>query len=169
MGGLSQDPRRRERQLANLKRGAQPAPNGNRFRVSHGAYAKVVRERGDAKVREIFDALAEDAPLRAADGELPAADGVAVRLLAECLCRLDSVSAYLTDHGLLNEDGQLRPAIEVERRLRLEAADHADSLGLSPRSRARLGFDLARAQHFDLAQRWADEDDDVIEAEVSGA
>lgn len=165
---LSRDPAARERQLANLKRGGHlPAPPAaNRRAVSHGGYAEIATERLDAKAREVFAALSADAPVRDAAGELPAADAVSVRLLAECLCRLDDVGAHLRDRGLFDDEGAMRPAVELERRLRLEAADHADSLAMSPRSRARLGVDTARA--FDLAQHWA-EGEDVIEGEASDA
>lgn len=152
---LSRDPDARRRQLANLRPGAMTAPPGNRRAVKHGAYAAVVRERLEAKSREVYEALAADAPLRGPDGELPAADAVAVRLLAEALCRLDDVSAHLRDRGLTDEDGAVRPAVELESRLRREAADHADALGMTPRSRARLGLDVARG--FDLATAWSEE------------
>jgi hypothetical protein len=67
--------------------------------VTHGGYAAVVRERLDVKVREVYEALAADAPLRDPDGELPRADAVVVSLFAECLCRLEDVRADVRDHG----------------------------------------------------------------------
>jgi hypothetical protein len=84
---------------------------------------------------------------------LPAADSVTVALLAQALCRLEDVGAYLTNHGLLDGDGQVRAAVDIERRLRLEAADHAAAMGMNPAARMRLGLDLVR-QH-DLAQEMA--------------
>lgn len=169
MSPTSDNPAARARQLANLKRGGNPAPVGNQRRRTHGAYAAVAADRLDAKVREVFDALAADAPLRAEDGGLPAADAAAVRLAAEVLCRVDSVSEYLTRRGIEDADGGLRTTVlELESRLRNEAADRLDALGLSPRARARLGLDVARAQSFDLAQHWAGEDDsEVIDGEVT--
>ena len=48
--------------------------------------------------------------------------------------------------------------------------DLLDRLGMTPRARAALGLDLARATRFDLAQQWAaDSDGDVIEIEVNDA
>jgi hypothetical protein len=136
--------RRNPNSLANL-RNAPAAPSGNRRALTHGGYATVARERLDAKVQEVFDALAADAPLRDADGSLPRADAALVRLLAECLCRLEDVSANVREFGLRDQKTkEVRPAVEVEMRLRREAADHLDALGMSPRSRARLGLDLAR-------------------------
>jgi hypothetical protein len=169
VGGLSRKPAARARQLANLKRGDNPAAAGNRHRVTHGAYARVAADRLDRKAREVFDALAADAPLRE-DGELPAADGAAVRLAADVLCRLDDLSGWLRDHGWLDAGGQPREGLlDLERRLRAEAADHLDALGCTPRSRARLGLDVARAAGFDLAQRWADAADTIDGEEAAGA
>ena len=69
-----------------------------------------------------------------------------MRLAAEALCRLDSVGDYLARRGIEDADGELRTSVlDVEARLRREAADHLDALGMSPRSRVRLGLDLVRA------------------------
>lgn len=164
MSPLSDDPRRRQRQLANLQRGGgRPASVEHRPALRHGAYAAIAGDRLEAKARDVFDALAADAPLRATDGGLPAADGAMVRLAAEALCRLDNVTDYLARRGIEDGRGELRTAVlDVEARLRREAADHLDALGCSPRSRAKLGLDVARAATIDLARHWADED--VIES-----
>jgi hypothetical protein len=71
---LSTDPERRSRQLATLQPGRGAAGVGNRRTVKHGAYARVSKAELELKTRELFDALAEDAPVRAADGGLPAHD-----------------------------------------------------------------------------------------------
>ena len=154
----SSDPRKRERQLANLRPGP-PAPAGNALARRHGGYAAIARERLEEKVLEVADALGSDLPLRDAAGGVPRADAVAVRLLSESLCRLDDVSAHLRDFGLFDQaTGEPRPALDLERRLRAETLDLAESLGLTPRSRAKLGLDLQRG--FDLAQHWAGEEAD---------
>lgn len=77
--------------------------------------------------------------------------------MAGCLCRLEDVSGHLRDRGLEDERGNLRPAVELEGRLRREAADHAAQLGMNPTARARLGLDVARGR--DLAMEWAEESD----------
>lgn len=141
---LSSDPAKRQRQLENLRRGGVN-PGGGRP-ATHGAYAVVARERLEQREADVFDALAVDAPLRNADGSLPAADAVAVRLLAECLARLDTIAAHLRDHGILDSEGNVKPVVEVEGRLRREAADHAEALGMTPRARAKIGMDLIRAE-----------------------
>jgi phage terminase small subunit len=146
---LSRDPDARERQLANLRPGAVTAPAGNTRAVSHGGYARIAQERLDAKAREIFDALASDAPVRVND-QLPAHDAAAFTLLTDLLCRLDTLRADIALQGMLVErgkrKGQVRPAVELEAKLRRDAADLLDRLGMTPASRARLGVDVKRAE-----------------------
>jgi hypothetical protein len=125
--------------------------------VTHGGYARVAAGRLDAKVTGVFAALAQDAPLRDGDGGLPAADTVAVRMLAECLCRLEDVTGHLRDFGALDQETrEVRPAVHVEAKLRREVADWLDALGMTPRARAALGLDLTRI--IDLASLWAEAD-----------
>lgn len=151
--------------LANL-RSAPAAPAGNSRHRTHGGYAALVPARVDLKQRELLDALAQDAPLRDTDGGLPRHDTVAVLMLAKALLRLEDVETFLTLRGVVDDKGRERPAVDLERRLRLEVADALDALGMTPRSRARLGLDVARAQAFDLAEHWAV---DVVDQEVPGA
>jgi len=155
-----------------VARSLPPAPKGNKLAVTHGAYAKVAPSRLDAKVREVFEAMASDAPVREADGGLPAADTVAVRLAAETLCRLEDVRAWIDQEGVFEKrrhkkaknlkNRQGRPktrrsrdpmrAVVMEDRLVRRLMDQLDSLGMTPRSRAKLGLDQAR--QFDLAREW---------------
>jgi len=165
--GLSRRPAARARQLANLTARPPAPPSGNQRARRHGGYSTIALARLDAKAREVFDALAADAPMRDAD-QLPAADAALVRLAAECMCRIDTVSAYLAAHGVLDDKGNVRPAAELEGRLRREAADYLDALGMTPRSRAKLGLDVARAQTFDLAEYWAAQDVAAERADVDG-
>ena len=149
---LSRDPAKRQRQFANL-RNAPAAPIGNHRHLIHGAYAAVATERIDARVRELFGALAEDSPVRADDGGLPAADALAVRLLAEVLCRLESIAEYLSRRGWEDENGQPRAVLDIEARLRAQALDLMRELGLTAAARVKLGLDLVRglsaAERFD--------------------
>lgn len=156
--GLSSDPEKRAKQLANLVPGAGAAGPGNTRTLSHGAYAAIARERLDAKMREVFDALAGDAPLREADGSLPAADALVVELLAETLCRRENLRGHLADYGWRDQETkEPRTALlDLERRLRKEAATYADQLGMTPRSRARLGLDLVRT--VDLSRAMSEPD-----------
>ena len=159
----------RGRQIARANlRNAPAAPPGNQRARVHGAYAAVAADRLEAKTRQVFDALAADAPVRAVDGGLPAEDSVIVRLLADCLCRLDSVGEFLTRRGWQDDDGQPRAVLDVEARLRGQALNLAVELGMTPRSRAALGLDLVRvataADALDehLAERYGD----AVEATV---
>ena len=154
---LSADPRKRARQLANLRPTPSAQP-GNRLAVQHGGYAAIARDRLEEKQRQVFDALSADAPLRDATDELPRHDGAQVALLAEVLCRLDDVNAYLAARGYLDERGNVRPAAELAGRMRREASDYLDALGMTPKSRAKLGLDLARTT--DLATAMSEPDDE---------
>jgi phage terminase small subunit len=116
----------------------------------------VVRQRLEAKAREVYEAIGEDLPLRGPDGGPHPGDTVPVRLLAEALCRLEDVTAHLRDRGLLDSEGSVRPAVDLERRLRAEVLDLCRELGLTPRSRAALGLDLARG--LDLATAMSERD-----------
>lgn len=141
---LSRDPDKRAKQLANL-RAAPPAPRGHRRAVTHGGYSIVGPLERDRKARDIFEALAADAPMRDDAGGLPAADTAVVSLFARCLVQLERVEADMGDHGWKDrESGDPRPVVELARRLRGEALDYAEALGMTPRSRAKLGLDLTR-------------------------
>jgi len=154
---LSSDPEKRARQLANL-RPAPAAPVGNHRTRRHGGYAQVSVERIEGRAREVFDALAADAPLRDEGGDLPAADQAAVHLLAQSLCRLEDVAGHLAATGWIDQrTGEPRQSVlDLEARLRREAAAMLDRLGMTPASRARLGLDLVRA--FDAASALSEPD-----------
>jgi hypothetical protein len=161
---LSSDPDKRARQLANL-RPAPAAPVGNHRTRRHGGYAQVSVERIEGRAREVFDALAADAPLRDEGGELPAVDHAAVHLLAQSLCRLEDVAGHLAATGWIDQrTGEPRQSVlDLEARLRREAASMLDRLGMTPASRARLGLDLVRV--FDAAGALS-EPDPVHRAEL---
>jgi hypothetical protein len=145
---MSTDPVKRDRQLANLRPGP-PAPPANGLAERHGAH-KTLPVRSAAAA--IYAELEQETPLREGDGDLPAADRTAVELLASCLARLASIGAWLHEHGAIDPEGQPRPVLEVERRLRNEAADHCAALGLTPRARLAIGLDLQRGVGASLAE-----------------
>jgi hypothetical protein len=146
--GLSRDPQKRERQLANLRRGGPPAPLGNTRALKSGAWARISEAELQGKVREVFDALAADAPVRE-DGALPAADALVVRLLAENRVRRERVSASELRHGIENGDGSVRAVVHLGLRLDAQALDLARELAMTPRARVALGVDLVRAASAD--------------------
>lgn len=142
-GGPALTPEGRAAQLANLVP-IGPPPVGNQRALKHGGAARIARDRLAARAADIFDALAESAPLRDGVDGLPVHDRAVVALLAECLCRLENVSSWLNENGLIDGKGNVRPAAELERRLRTEAAGYMRDLGMTPLARARLGLDLQR-------------------------
>lgn len=173
MSPLSRDPEKRAIQISNLKAGAGRAAIGNTRSLKHGVYARISDSDLQGKVREIYDAISADAPVRAADGGLPSHDTIAVRLLAETLIRRERVAAEELAHGIEiasgPRKGELRGIVQYGLRLDAQVIDLLDRLGMTPRARAALGLDIARATRFDLAAQWAEsDDDDVIEIEVDG-
>lgn len=107
--------------------------------------------------QEIFDALAEAAPVRSSDGSLPAADAALVELAARSLARVREADEWVMEHGALDRKGKPRPAIAHLEKATRNAAELLDRLGLGPRARAALGVDLQRG--FDLAKHWEGSDD----------
>jgi len=155
MTGLSPDPEKAARQLANL-RPWPPAEKGNQRARKTGLRSK--KRVGVDKIRaELYAELASASPVKE-DGALPPADSHAVELLARELARIREADAYLAEHGVLDADGVPRPAVELLERAGRNAIELLDRLGLNPRSRAVLGLDLKRAEAFDLAAHWAAED-----------
>jgi hypothetical protein len=155
---LSDDPIKRARSLANLQKGRDkpargvgagpkmpPFEKGNQLTRTHGGQSRQDPGLVEARTREIVAVLSAVAPARDANGGLPVEDAGVVRLLADTLCRLDSVSAWLSEQGLF-DGGDVRPAVDIERRLRSQALDLSRELGLTPSSRAKLGLDLARTR-----------------------
>jgi hypothetical protein len=173
---LSSDPDARSRQLDNLRAGAGSGDGGLQRARSHGAYARLPTERVDAKVLEVAEAIGADAPVRADDGGLPAADTIAARQLAEALCRLDDIDDYLRRRGWEDDDGKERPVLAYEGQLRRHVLDLLRELGMTPAARAKLGLDLVRAAgasdrlDADLAasrEAWAQHDQTIDATEAS--
>ena len=162
---MSSDPARRAAQLANL-RAVPPASPGRP--PSHGGYSEALVANVEREVLELRDALGETAPLRDAEGGLPAADLVAFERAARALRRYRAVDQWVALHGALDErTGEVKPAARLADELGRSLDAILDRLGLTPAGRTRLGLDVARAQSFDLAKHWA-EHDDAIDGEVVG-
>jgi hypothetical protein len=71
--------------------------------------------------------------------------------------------AYVSEHGILDGEGQPRPCLNDLHRFEKRAADGRSRLGLDPLSRARLGRDVT-ATKLDLAALMARLDDNGPEA-----
>jgi hypothetical protein len=152
-GGGARNPK----SLANLRR-PSPAPIGNRRAVRHGAFATIPRDQLDDEIAEIYRALADSAPVRDANGDLPVADEAAVELAARALKRWRHVSLWCDTFGRLDErTGDAKPAATYELQCERRLHEALDVLGLNPTARAKLGLDLARASSFDLARHWQEE------------
>jgi len=146
MSPLSSDPGARAAQLANLRPGAGAGDGGLQRARRHGSYAAVTEGELDAKVRALIVAVGDDLPVREADGGVPAADAIPLRMLAEALIRRERVRETEVRHGIEAPDGKLRGVVEFGLRLDAHVLRLCEQLGLTPRSRASLGLDLARAQ-----------------------
>jgi hypothetical protein len=108
--------------------------------VLHGGYASVSIERIEQREREIIEALAQDT------ASPDVRDFAALRLAAQAMCRLEDVRQHIDTTGAINpKTREVRPAVEIESKLRTEAARHLHELGLSPSGRQALGVDVPAA------------------------
>ncbi len=141
---LSKRPAAKRKQLAN-RRDAPPAPKSNRRAQKHGARAKPPSVRVESIEADLLAAL----PVKD-DGQPPLADRHIVGLLAVTYARLMSVEAYIERHGgPLTPRGKVREAAVYEQKLTERARVLSTELGLTPKSRAALGVDVAHLR--DLA------------------
>jgi hypothetical protein len=172
---LSKRPGARARSLANLRKG-ETRPVGNANARSHGGYAVIAERELDEKVAEVYRAISADAPVRGPDGALPREDSLAVMQLAESLCRLQRITSHLIAKGIERDDGSVRPAVELEMRVRGHVLELLKEMGLTPRARAALGVDLVKVatagdrlqEH--LATHYGDDaSEEHREADVAGS
>lgn len=138
---ISKDPVKAANQRANLRVGGS---NLGRTRT-HGLFAALTREEMDAKTREIFDALSDSAPVKDGDA-LPAADAPVVADLAKQLVLRDRVLGFVYRKGFEDDDGNPRSVLGDLAKLNANVLNGFEALGMTPRSRARLGLDLQRLQ-----------------------
>jgi hypothetical protein len=144
---LSGDPVKRAAQLANLRRRPSVTGDGGLQRATkHGVYAVIAERELSGKVRELYEAIGEDLPVRDAGDGVPAQDAIPLRMLAETLIRRERIRESELRHGVETPDGKLRGIVEFGLRLDNQALRLCIELGLTPRSRAALGLDLIRTQ-----------------------
>src|ERR1700691_4600138 len=134
----------------------KPPPKGNRRAVTHGAHSQILPARLSDKAAAIAAELAVQAPVRGPGGALPVHDEEVVRLLAQTLCRIEDVKAWLDTHGVLDRRGKVRSAALWERRLSSQGLKLLSALGMTPSSRVKLG--LALAKTVDLASAMSERD-----------
>lgn len=121
-------------------------------------------EHVSAELGEIMTALAESAPVRDGDGNLPIADHAAVEVAARALHRSRRAHAWGDATGRFDErTGNPKPITRYERECDRDLKEALDALGMTPRSRAALGLDVARTAQ--AASSFAEQvaDVDVIE------
>jgi Phage terminase, small subunit len=157
--GLSSDPDARARQEANLVP-APPAPEGNARAEKHGGYRPIPRADLSADMQVFYAAFVSVVPARSSvdPDQVAPADEAAVEVCARAFQRWRRVGAWVEEHGEIDEEaGAERPAARFE--LACERALHRalDALGLTPKSRLRLGLRLMQAAA-DLSTAMSEQD-----------
>lgn len=135
----------RERSLKNLKK-PKGAQKGQQAALKNGSRArKPVGDIGAAR-EELRDALATAAPLRDREGNLPRADEIAVEVVAAALARYRFMQSHLERLTPFTSGNRLRFTLVRElRRTEKQLLAELAELGMTPRGRAALGLDVARA------------------------
>lgn len=120
--------------------GGSPAPAqpGNLMALKHGALAARVVE---PVARELVEMAVAEAPYLQDASYRPAVESWAT---AEAKARL--LDAYLQRVGVLDADGQPRPALDALRMWEKRASEERARLGLDPLSRAKLSRDVTASQ-----------------------
>lgn len=133
------------------------APVGNQRALQHGARAETDSSLVylDATRQKLADWIAATAPVRESGG-LPPADAPAVDSAARTWARLRQIDDYIAEHGPLDEDGNPRPALLALERTTKNLNDSLAQLGMTPKARAELGLNLAKAA--DLATAMSEPD-----------
>ncbi|HEX3854742.1 MAG TPA: P27 family phage terminase small subunit [Polyangiaceae bacterium] len=130
--------------MANLKR-PKGAQKGDQKGLKSGARAKLPVGDIAAARQEMAEALAEAAPLRDKDGNLPKADAIAVEVVAAALARYRHMQEYLERVTPFTTGQRLRYTLVRElRRTEKQLLAELHELGMTPRGRAALGLDVAR-------------------------
>lgn len=136
-----------------------PAPKplpGNQLAAKHYGRATGPIPGTEVARSDILAALSAAAPVRGADGHVPVADGPTLELAARSLARVRAIDGWLEEHGYFGPGGKMRAAVEYADKATKTAADLLAALGMTPRSRAALGLDMART--VDLATAMSEED-----------
>lgn len=118
-----------------------------------------------AEVAEITAALADAAPVRDVDGNLPAADEAAMDRAARALHRSRKASEWADNTGRYDEKGNVNPIARHE--LDCELGTALAALGMTPESRFKLLGDVAPARR--AAATFAEQIADAIDVEGQDA
>lgn len=128
-----------------------PFQPGHTLTMRHGAYSP---RRVDPLATTLVEAVMEATPYLGEASYAPA-----LWAWARAEARVQLLTEWLDDHGLLDDDGRPRGAADLLVRCERLAAESRARLGLDPLSRARLGRDVTAAR-VDLAQLFAELDSD---------
>lgn len=130
-----------------------PFEPGHTLSLRHGAYSP----------RKV-DPLAEELAEKAREAALYLSDpgySAAVWAWARAEARVQLLTEWVDEHGLLDAEGRPRAAADLLIRCERLAAEGRARLGLDPLSRARLGRDVTAAR-LDLAQVFAGLDSEEV-------
>jgi hypothetical protein len=140
---------------------------GNLDALRHGALSPRLIEPRAIELVGALVALAHDPDSSVGYLKDPAYQP-AIRAWARVESSLERLDAYLSDVGLLDDEGPPRPATRLQDRMETRSESLRARLGLDPLSRARLGRDVAGAQ-IDVAKLFAEmHDDGEDEVDVDG-
>lgn len=131
-------------------------PKGNQRNLVHGAHSATPPGLDEARA-QVYAWLGDRAPV------VDAADDAVLELTARALARYRVLDNYVAEHGFVNRRGQISSPAQHLEKVQRNLADLLDRLGMTPRSRARLGLDLART--IDVASAMS-EPDPVRRAEL---
>lgn len=115
-----------------------PFTPGNDLAVTHGGESPALLA---PRVAELVDEAIAAVPYLRTPDFLPA-----VKAWARAEAGVERVGAWLDVHGMLDENGQPRPAVTTLLRLERLATTHRKRLGLDPTSRAALQRELASSR-----------------------
>ena len=114
-----------------------PFTEGNKAAVTHGAYS--VEVYGEV-ARELVTGVLADRPQL---GRYRTAVAAWADVEAKCLV----IREWLEDRGMLEDDGKVRPAVDLLLKLEGRADKARQRLGLDPRADAELARSTAEAHH----------------------
>lgn len=123
--------------MSELDRRHPDFEQGNTVGLRHGAFSSRVVEPVACRIVAELEA--------SAPWWVESVDRAAVDSYARAEARVEVLDRWLTEHGMLAEDGKVRPAADLLVRFERLAADARSRLGLDPLSRSRLGRDTAVA------------------------
>lgn len=142
-GGGPRTEHGRRMALANLRQFRDPKHGAHAVRGTDGEVVRSREEITAMVVAEIGDRLRP-------------ADRTTVSLLAIAIRRIGLLENWLDSKGMVEKDGQVKPAMGVLVQLLKVAREYAGDLGMSPQGRAKMGLtDRPKSALQELADAYA--------------